>query len=167
MTRATSLFGSALFLVLAPGTVALLVPHLIKLATPRAALPGWPLLALLGAVFALLGVAVLLESFLRFALQGRGTPAPVAPPERLVISGFYRYVRNPMYVAVLAMVAGQGLVTARPWTLAYGLGLWAVFHAFVVSYEEPTLRRSFPDQYGPYFANVRRWLPRLRPWKGA
>jgi len=167
MTRTRSLIGSALFLVLAPGTVGLLIPHLIKLATPRVALPGWPLLAVAGAALALFGLAVLLASFLRFALQGRGTPAPIAPPERLVMDGFYRHVRNPMYVAVLAMVAGQGLVTARPWTLAYGLGLWAVFHAFVVSYEEPTLRRSFPDQYGPYFANVRRWLPRLRPWKGA
>ena len=166
MTRATSLFGSALFLVLAPGTVALLVPHLIKLATPRADLLGWPLLAVLGATLALLGLAVLLESFLRFALQGRGTPAPVAPPERLVISGFYRYVRNPMYVAVLALVMGQGLLTARPWTLAYGAVLWGLFHAFVVAYEEPTLQRSFGEDYGRFLANVPRWLPRLRPWSG-
>ncbi|MBP6877969.1 MAG: isoprenylcysteine carboxylmethyltransferase family protein [Phenylobacterium sp.] len=166
MARTHSLIGSALFLVLAPGTVGLLVPHLIKLATPRAALPGWPLLAVLGAVLALFGLAVLLESFLRFAVQGRGTPAPIAAPERLVVSGFYRYVRNPMYVAVLALVAGQGLITARPWTLAYGLGLWAAFHAFVTGYEEPTLRRSFPDEYGRYVANVPRWAPRLRPWKG-
>lgn len=166
MTRTRSLLGSLLFLVLAPGTVGLLVPHLIKLATPRAALPGWPLLAVLGAALALFGLAVLLESFLRFALKGRGTPAPVAPTETLVVSGFYRHVRNPMYVAVVSMVLGQGLITARPWTLVYGLALWGVFHAFVVTYEEPTLRRSFPNDYGPFFANVPRWLPRLRPWKG-
>ena len=166
MTRATSLLGSALFLVLAPGTVGLLVPHLITLATPRAGLPGWPLLAVLGAVLALLGLAVLLESFLRFALNGRGTPAPIAPTERLVVGGFYRYVRNPMYVAVLALIAGQGLLLARPWTLAYGVAIWGAFHAFVLGYEEPTLRRRFPAEYGPYFANVPRWLPRLRPWRG-
>lgn len=166
MNRTTSLLGSMVFLVLVPGTVALLVPHLIKLSTPRAALPGWPLLAVLGAVLALLGMAVLLESFLRFALQGRGTPAPVAPPEKLVVSGFYRYVRNPMYVAVLALVVGQGLLTARPWTLAYGALLWGAFHAFVVAYEEPTLRRSFGEDYDRFAANVPRWLPRLTPWKG-
>lgn len=166
MSRTASLLGSFLFLLLAPGTVAGVVPWLIASATPRAALPGWPILATIGAVLALFGLAILLESFLRFALKGRGTPAPIAPPERLVVTGCYRYVRNPMYVGVLALIVGQGLLSAHPWTLAYGLAMWALFHAFVLGYEEPTLRRSFPQDYPRYFAAVPRWLPRLRPWEG-
>lgn len=70
-----------------------------------------------------------------------------------------------MYVAVVALILGQALAFARPWTLAYGAVMWATFHAFVLAYEEPTPRRSFPDQYGAYVRNVPRWIPRLRPWR--
>lgn len=111
------------------------------------------------------GAALLLECFGRFAIQGRGTPAPVAAPDRLVISGPYRRVRNPMYVAVTAMILGQAALFTDLQLLVYGLVLWAGFHMFVLAYEEPTLRGLFPQDYAPFFAAVPRWIPRLSPWR--
>ena len=107
---------------------------------------------------------MLLDSFARFALQGIGTPAPVLPTRHLVATGFYRHVRNPMYVAVTALVVGQGLLFARIGILLYGAVLWLCFHIFVIAYEEPTLRRTFGASFERYLANVPRWVPRLRPW---
>ena len=118
-----------------------------------------------GGLLILAGGYLLLECFGRFAWQGGGTPAPVAPPERLVVSGPYRRVRNPMYVAVLTLILGQAALFADPRLVVYGLAVWAAFHIFVLVYEEPTLRRSFPRDYAAYFAAVPRWLPRLTPWK--
>jgi protein-S-isoprenylcysteine O-methyltransferase Ste14 len=80
-----------------------------------------------------------------------------------VVAGLYRYVRNPMYVAVLALILGQGLFCGSVAVLAYGLCVWVACHLFVVAYEEPTLRRKFGAGYDQYCARVRRWIPRLRP----
>ncbi|MBX3483976.1 isoprenylcysteine carboxylmethyltransferase family protein [Phenylobacterium sp.] len=161
MKRSYAVLGSALFLVVAPGTLAGLIPWwLTRWEGPASNLP----LAALGGLVAALGLALLIECFGRFALQGRGTPAPLAPPDRLVVTGAYRRVRNPMYVAVTAMVLGQAALFADWRVAAYGLVLWLGFHAFVLGYEEPTLRRQFPDHYAAFFAAVPRWRPRLRPW---
>jgi protein-S-isoprenylcysteine O-methyltransferase Ste14 len=162
MTRAAAILGSVLFLFAAPGTVAGAIPWWIT---------GWPAprlgpLAVAGAGLILLGGLLLLECFGRFAWQGRGTPAPIAPTARLVVSGPYRRVRNPMYVAVLALIFGQAALFASAPLAIYGLIIWAAFHAFVLAYEEPTLRRSFPADYAAFFAAVPRWRPRLRPWRG-
>jgi protein-S-isoprenylcysteine O-methyltransferase Ste14 len=163
MTRAWSLLGSALFLLLAPGTVAGLVPWWISGWEMRPQFfPGAPLA---GALLLGLGLAALLESFARFALVGLGTPAPVRPPRRLVVTGLYRHVRNPMYVAVTAIVVGQALILGDARLLVYAACLWLAFHLFVLAYEEPTLRRSFPEDWEAFFRNVPRWLPRLRPWR--
>lgn len=163
MSRTTALLGSALFLVLAPGTIAGLGPWLIV---------RWPApipnvaLAMLGGFVMALGAVLLVECFARFALQGRGTPAPVAPPERLIVTGAYRRVRNPMYVAVVSLILGQAALFASLPLLIYGAVIWAGFHAFVLGYEEPTLRRQFPQDYAAFFAAVPRWIPRLTPWRG-
>ena len=109
----------------------------------------------------LLGIPVLVETFTRFALQGGGTPAPVAPTQHLVITGPNRYVRNPIYLALVAIVLGQGLILGNARLLVYGALLWIGFHIFVLAYEEPTLRRRFGAEYDTYCANVSRWLPRL------
>jgi len=109
---------------------------------------------------------ILLDSFARFALQGLGTPAPVMPPERLVVTGFYRYVRNPIYVAVTALIAGQGLLFGSVTVLVYGAIVWAGFFLLVLAHEEPALSEQFADEYKRYRANVRRWLPRITPWRG-
>lgn len=163
MSRTTALLGSALFLVLAPGTIAGLVPWLI-VSWPAPL--GPPVLAIAGAILMTLGAILLLDCFRRFAVQGLGTPAPVAPPERLVVTGAYRHVRNPMYVAVVSLTLGQAALFAS-WPVAlYGLVIWAGFHAFVLGYEEPTLREQFPKGYAAFTAAVPRWIPRLTPWTG-
>ncbi len=161
MKRSHAVLGSALFMAFAPGTLAGLIPW---------ALTGWAhptsnlALAILGGTVTALGFALLVECFGRFALQGRGTPAPIAPPDRLVVTGAYRRVRNPMYVAVVSMVLGQAALFADGRLAIYGLILWAGFHLFVLVYEEPTLREMFPHDYAAFTAAVPRWRPRLRPW---
>src|SRR5215813_3052348 len=127
--------------------------------------PLFPIARVLGAALIVAGLPIVLDSFARFALQGLGTPAPVMPPKRLVVTGFYRYVRNPMYVAVTALIAGQGLLFGSVTVLEYGAIVWAGFFLFVVGYEEPALGEQFADEYKRYRANVRRWLPRITPWR--
>ena len=97
------------------------------------------------------------------ALQGLGTPSPVAPPQHLVVSGLYRHVRNPMYVAVLSLICGQGLLFGSVRLLEYALVVWLGFLAFVVLYEEPALRKTFGQEYEDFCAHVPRWIPRLKP----
>jgi len=165
MRRPLAIAGSAVFFVLAPGVVAGVVPWLL---TPRY---GRPFSSVAGAVplgllLVVAGAAVLLHAFARFALEGAGTPAPLAPTERLVVGGPYRYVRNPMYVAVLAIILGQALLFAS-WAVAlYAVVAWAATFAFVHFYEEPTLARRYGDQYEAYRRAVRGWVPRLTPWRG-
>src|SRR5690606_23799726 len=129
--------GSALFLLAAPGVVAGLVPYWLTGWRMHEPPPGM-LARVFGLALVALGSACLLECFARFALQGEGTPAPVAPTRHLVVTGAYRHVRNPMYVAVLGIVFGQALLLGSSRLLVYGLILWLLFHLFVVFYEEPT-----------------------------
>jgi protein-S-isoprenylcysteine O-methyltransferase Ste14 len=119
----------------------------------------------IGIVLIVAGAVVVLDSFARFALQGIGTPAPVFPTRHLVVNGFYRYVRNPMYVAVLALILGQALLFGNLHLVAYAAAPWFAAHLFILFYEEPALRRSFPTDYALYSANVPRWIPRLTPWR--
>lgn len=161
-----SLAGSLAFLALAPGTVAGYVPWLISRWRVHAPFPGFTVLRVVGVALMVAGVSALLECFGRFALQGLGTPAPVFPTEHLVVKGFYRYVRNPMYVSVVAVLLGEALFLGS-WGIAiYGACAWLVVHLFVIAYEEPTLRRTFGAEYEAYRANVPRWIPRLTPWSG-
>lgn len=166
MRRTSSILGSLVFLVLAPGTVAGYVPWLIS--RWRFAPIEGPLRVaalILGALLIAAGLPVLLDSFARFALQGLGTPAPVAPTQNLVVTGLYRRVRNPMYVAVTSLILGQALLFGNLRVFLYGLFVWLAFHLFVLFYEEPTLRRTFGPQYETFCSNVPRWIPRITPWK--
>jgi len=156
--------GSVIFLFVAPGVVAGLMPWWISGWQVGPALAGIEPVRWIGVLLLVLGAVLLAETFARFALQGRGTPAPVYPTETLVVTGSYRFVRNPMYVAVVSLILGQGLLFGNLAVLAYGAAIWLIVHLFVVSYEEPTLARSFGAQYSRYKANVRRWIPRLTPW---
>ncbi len=109
---------------------------------------------------------VLLDAFARFVREGRGTPSPSHAPERLVVSGLYRHVRNPLYVAVVWAVAGQALLLGSAGLLVYALLLLAGLDTFVALVEEPSLRSRFGEEYGTYCRGVGRWWPRLRPWRG-
>jgi protein-S-isoprenylcysteine O-methyltransferase Ste14 len=133
--------------------------------------PGEPWLAalplrILGAALIAAGTGVLLHAFARFVVEGAGTPVPVAPTARLVVGGLYRHVRNPMYVAVVAVVAGEALLLARPVLLAWAAVMLGVFAAFVAGYEEPTLRTRYGAAYESYRRAVPGWWPRWRPWRG-
>jgi protein-S-isoprenylcysteine O-methyltransferase Ste14 len=164
--RLWALIGSTAFLVLAPGTVAGVVPFWLTGWRVEGASQSASILRVAGAFMIVAGLVSLLDSFTRFAWVGLGTPAPVAPPTRLVVSGQYRNVRNPMYVAVLVIVIGQGLVLWSGILLRYAALLWFVFHMVVLLYEEPALGNQFGESYQAYRRNVRRWWPRLRPWAG-
>jgi protein-S-isoprenylcysteine O-methyltransferase Ste14 len=163
--RALALLGTAVFLFLAPGFFVVLVPYWISRWRFQRPLLGFTPFRILGVLLMAAALPVLLESFARFALQGLGTPAPVFPTQHLIVKGFYRYLRNPMYVAVVSMVLGQGLLFGNVDLLVYGFGAWLVTFLFVLTYEEPTLRRNFGAQYDAYRANVPRWIPRLTPWR--
>ena len=162
---AGAVLGSLVWLVLAPGLVGGYVPWAISRWRVEPPFLGSSLTRWLGVALIVLGLPVLLDAFARFALQGRGTPAPVLPPERLVVFGFYRFVRNPMYVALVAIVVGQGLLLGDARLLLWAAALWLLFHVFVLLYEEPHLRQRFGADYGAYCAAVPRWVPRFRPWQ--
>lgn len=166
MRRLSATIGSAVFFVIVPGSLAGLVPWWITRWGWQRPLDPLGVSRILGLVLLFAGVAGLIDSFARFVREGLGTPAPVAPPERLVIGGLYRHVRNPMYVCVVASVLGQGLLLGDIRLIWYGALLWVGFTLFVIGYEEPTLRSTFGDAYASYCKGVRRWVPRLRPWTG-
>ena len=157
MRRRSAAIGSALFFAAAPGVMAGLVPWLLT---------GWdaydmPLaLRLLGGLVTAIGAAFLVQAFARFVVEGLGTPAPVAPPGRLVVGGIYRWVRNPMYVAVIATILGQALLLGRWVLVEWALVFWAMTAAFVHLYEEPNLRQRFGADYEEYLRTVPGWLPR-------
>jgi protein-S-isoprenylcysteine O-methyltransferase Ste14 len=167
MRKALAIAGSAIFLVVAPGLVAGWVPWWISHWRVDDPFFAAPLFRFAGGLLVVPGIIGLLDSFARFALRGLGTPAPVFPTKHLVVSGLYRYVRNPMYVAVAMTILGQALLFGSVALVAYGGVVWLLFHLFVLTYEEPKLRRSFPSEYRSFCAEVPRWIPRLTPWKGA
>ena len=159
--RSSSLLGPTLgtivFVTLVPGTVIGLIPY---------ALCGWRLaesaaLRWAGALLLLLALPVFVDFLVRFVREGRGTPAPGADPERLVINGAFRYVRNPGYVGVLGLIVGQSLLFASAAVLDLAAIMALAFHLFVVLYEEPHLRLKFGTEYEEYQRRVPRWLPRL------
>jgi protein-S-isoprenylcysteine O-methyltransferase Ste14 len=139
-----------------PTIVAGLVPWLL---TRWHADEQLGLLRLLGGVAIALGLGLVLEATARFAFEGRGTPAPWAPPERFVVRGLYRFTRNPMYVGVLALIVGEALLLGREILLVWAAAAWLIFQLFLVFEEEPGLRRRFGAAYEDYCARVPRWLP--------
>ncbi len=160
-TRVRAVVGTIVFFFLAPGGTAGLVPWLIT--RWRGDAPAWAQVA--GAVVVVAGTLLVVAAFAQFALEGRGTPAPNAPTQQLVIGGPYRWVRNPMYLGVSTAIAGQAILFG-----SVGVGIWlAVFvlavTTFTLVYEEPTLRRTYGASYDAYAAAVPRWRPRLTPWR--
>lgn len=160
MKTANAAVGSIAFFVAAPGVVAGVVPWWIT---------GWelhdagaltPVLRGLGSAMAVAGVGVVADCFIRFVRDGRGTPAPVAPTDELVVTGLYRRVRNPMYVGVELVILGQAAIFGDPALLAYAATAGAVMWSFVHWHEEPVLHGRYGHAYDQYRAAVPGWLPR-------
>jgi protein-S-isoprenylcysteine O-methyltransferase Ste14 len=154
---------AALWTVLFPGVVAGYIPwQLFGVRDAEVSSPAdIPALVLIGT-----GVLILLSSIVEFARRGKGTLSPVDPPTRLVIQGPYRWVRNPMYAGVLFVLAGEALLTANIGLVGYAATFFVITSVFIALFEEPYLERVFGSSYAQYKANVRRWLPRLSPWRG-
>ena len=165
MSKVIAVLGSALFFVVAPLVLAGFIPRWVTQWEFRPAFFGLDLTRILGGIWIIIGVPGLVDSFSRFALEGLGTPAPIAPPQKLVVTGLYRYVRNPIYIAVVAVIFGQALLFGDWRLIWYGALLWLVFHVAVVMYEEPTLKETFGTEYESFRTNVPRWIPRLTPWR--
>jgi protein-S-isoprenylcysteine O-methyltransferase Ste14 len=155
--------GTGIFFVAAPGTTAGLVPWLVtRWDKPEQSLG----LDVLGAALVLAGLAVVVACFVRFVTEGRGTPAPVAPTEQLVVGGVYRYVRNPMYVGVTSTIAGQAILFRSPATGVWAAVFLATTATFVTLYEQPKLQEQFGESYERYRQAVPGWWPRLTPYRG-
>ena len=152
--------GTLVFVLTVPGTVVGYVPFLLshwQLAPP---VLGWWWLRWLGGALIVCATPIFLDFVIRFAREGRGTPAPIAPTRHLVVGGSFRYVRNPGYIAVVSLLAGQGLLFGKASILVYATLVALAFHVFVRLYEEPTLRRQFGAEYDAYCRAVPRWIPR-------
>jgi protein-S-isoprenylcysteine O-methyltransferase Ste14 len=162
--RLAAAIGSTIFFAIAPAVVAGVIPWSLTGWRAGEAFSGSIAMRCLGALIVAIGTIVLVNAFVRFVVEGLGTPAPVAPTEQLVVGGLYRYVRNPMYLAVIAIIVGQALVLERPVLLVYAATVGFTVATFVLGYEEPALTRQFGDQYECYRREVPRWWPRMHAW---
>lgn len=157
----STVLKSLLFLLVAPGTVLVLVPYwllrsdVLTISLPLGAFRWFGLLP------AITGLTILLWSFWAFAFYGRGTPSPSDPPKVFVAEGLYRFVRNPMYVGVLLILIGEVFLFQSPLLIFFSIAVFLAFHLFVVFYEEPRLHDQFGDSYARYLREVPRWIPRI------
>lgn len=150
-----------IFMVLVPGTALLYVPYEIVTSAfdttfymgvfRYSALIPW-----------LSGISIVSWCVWDFMFKGKGTPAPIDPPKELVVSGLYKYVRNPMYIGVLLILSGHILWFGSLLLILYAAGTFVVFYLFVLFYEEPHLQKVFGDSYRLYLQKIPRWIPRAR-----
>jgi protein-S-isoprenylcysteine O-methyltransferase Ste14 len=162
-----ALLGTIIFTLTIPGTVIVLVPYLLTGWNLRPPFLGIEATRSLGGALIVLAAPLFFRFLAGFVREGHGTPAPIAPPQHLVVGGPFRWVRNPGYVAVVSLVVGQALLFGSGAVLAWAAFLAVAFHLFVVLYEEPTLRRQFGEEYEAYCREVPRWLPRRQPSRWA
>jgi protein-S-isoprenylcysteine O-methyltransferase Ste14 len=166
MRRSTAAVVSVAWGVAVGGTFACLLPYLLNEWHFHRPLPYWEVAQAAGGLLVCAGLAPIAASFAEF-VKANGTPVPPASPARLVVSGFYRYVRNPIYVGFLAVLTGEVLLFGSPGLLEYTAVAWCVGAAAVRFYEEPTLARKFGAEYQDYRRAVRAWVPQLHPWTPA
>jgi len=153
---------STLFTVFGgPGIILVYLPLAITRFHLPTDAPAWQCDIAIGLI--LLGLVPLLESIVRFVRAGSGTLMPQVPTERLVVSGLYRWVRNPMYVGDLIVLVGEALLFRNAWMLGYAVAVWLTLDTFIRRYEEPTLGKRYGTEYAVYCQAVKRWRPRLRP----
>jgi len=163
MRTSTAAAGSTAFFLVAPGTVVGVIPWLITRWEIPGSTSGWRAAQVLGVVLIVAGLIPVVHAFAQFAKAG-GTPMPLAPTQRLVVNGFNRYVRNPMYAGLLIVILGQALLFGSLWLVLYAICAWIITASFVRWYEKPTLARTYGSEYEAYRRNVPAWLPRWHPW---
>ena len=149
-----------IFTIIAPGAVAALIPYLLLSGNPSSFM-NIGLFQSLGLIPMAIGAAIYLRCAWDFASTGKGTPAPIDPPKRLVARGLYRFVRNPMYFGVLLALLGEAWLFRSSALLVYVVIVFTWEHLFVVFYEEPALKRKFGESYSDYLARTPRWIPRF------
>ena len=149
------LLKNLLFTVMAPGTVAILMPWWITSGIPASSGPA----LFLALILFVIGGAIYTWCVWDFAVFGRGTPAPIDAPKKLVVRGLYRTTRNPMYLGVLSVILAWAVLFQAPALVAYASFVATAFHLFIVFYEEPHLEREFGSEYAAYKSAVGRWLP--------
>lgn len=165
MSKTSAAIGSALFFLAAPCVLAGFIPWWLTRWEMSPPFFGLEATRALGILLILAALPALIDSFARFVSEGLGTPAPLAPTKKLVVTGFYRFVRNPMYVSLLAIILGQALLFGDARLVVLASLAWLASHIFVVGFEEPRLEREFGPQYAAYRRNVPRWILRFTPWR--
>lgn len=163
MRRSMAAMGSAAYFAAAAGTFAVLIPWLATGWEFHRPWPGWMVAQGAGVLLIGAGTVPVVSVFVQFARAG-GTPLPLAPTQRLVVSGFHRYVRNPIYLGSLLIFSGEALLFGSLRLLVYAVIGWASAAGFVRWYEEPALTRRFGAEYEAYRRAVPAWRPRLHPW---
>lgn len=163
MRKPTAAATSLAWFVAVGGTFGCLLPYLLHYWRFHQPAPYWDLARAVGGLLICAGLVPVVASFVEFFLAG-GTPVPVAAPPRLVITGFYRYVRNPIYLGFLIILIGQALLFGSPGLVEYTVVAWCIGAAGVRLYEQPILTRKFGAEYEAYRRAVRAWIPRLHPW---
>jgi len=153
-----------LFTLLVPGSVILYFPYSFITKAGAHLQTANPFILALAIACILIGTAIYIRCAWDFAVSGLGTPAPIDPPKKLVITGLYRRTRNPMYLGVLLLLVAESLLFPGSGILTYALIIAAVFHLFVVFYEEPTLDSQFGESYRKYCGKVPRWGFALKPF---
>jgi protein-S-isoprenylcysteine O-methyltransferase Ste14 len=157
-----TLLKTVIFTILAPGTVTILIPGWLLSSPMGAASFDIGAFRYIGIGPILIGASIYLWCAWDFTFAGKGTPAPIDPPKELVVRGLYRYVRNPMYVGMVAVLIGETLFFQSLALAAYVGAVLLVFTLFVVLYEEPALTRKFGDSYRRYREAVPRWIPGVK-----
>ena len=164
MQRSKAAAASAAFFVVAPCTVVGLIPWLITRWEITGSTPMWRVCQVLGVLLIVAGLIAPVNAFVQFVKAG-GTPMPIAPTQRLIVTGFNRYVRNPMYLGLLVAILGQAVLFGSWALVVYAAIVCSAFASFVHLYEESTLVRQYGSEYEEYRRNVPAWIPRWRPWK--
>jgi len=153
---------ASLATILVPGVACFLIPYLIleRLQIPLA--PPQDILQFLAIFAGGFGLFMVIWVSTVFVHRGKGTPIPIEPPTRLVIAGFFRYLRNPMYFGAVLIVLAEAVYFRSAWLALYAAVLWGTLHSALVVWEEPQLKRRYGADYEQYLQEVPRWIPRLR-----
>ena len=153
------------YFLIGPFPLAFVIPLLITRIGLNIDFGYYGYLRLFGILPVIIGFIPLINSFFKFKNDGDRSPHPFNEAPKLVITGFYSFVRNPMYVGALLTIFGLFIIFLNYLIFIYGLVLWMFVNTFIIKYEEPKLKKTFGEQYSDYCINVHRWIPRIKRWE--